>query len=197
LEYSIFPTPAQQAFGRGLIDLGADMVVGHHPHIIQGVENYKGKFIFYSLGNFNLGDNWDMRPRFGKIGMVLIVEFEGPRLVGYEIVPVELNDCFQPSSLPEERAEKVRKIVSEISEPFSKGITWLYWIKRCGWTTFRAHCQAWKMGLWLRPGRKDQWTTRLRMLGHFARPCNLVWGCCSLMARVFAPSGSFSLPDDV
>jgi len=37
---------------RQLIDLGADIVIGHHPHVPQGMEQYKGKWIFYSLGNF-------------------------------------------------------------------------------------------------------------------------------------------------
>lgn len=37
---------------RSLVDAGADLVVGHHPHYVQGIEQYRGKFIFYSLGNF-------------------------------------------------------------------------------------------------------------------------------------------------
>jgi hypothetical protein len=37
---------------RGAIDAGADAVIGHHPHVAQGVEIYKGKPIFYSLGNY-------------------------------------------------------------------------------------------------------------------------------------------------
>ena len=36
------------------IESGADLVIGHHPHVLQGVEEYKGKLIFYSLGNFVL-----------------------------------------------------------------------------------------------------------------------------------------------
>ena len=38
-----------------MIDAGADMIIGHHPHTIQGVELYNGKYIFYSLGNFSFG----------------------------------------------------------------------------------------------------------------------------------------------
>lgn len=43
---------SQQQWGRSFIDWGADMVIGNHPHIIQGSEIYNGKYIFYSLGNF-------------------------------------------------------------------------------------------------------------------------------------------------
>ncbi len=41
----------QQLIGRALIDSGADVIIGHHPHVVQGMEIYKGKPIFYSLGN--------------------------------------------------------------------------------------------------------------------------------------------------
>lgn len=42
----------QQAVGRALIDAGADLIIGHHPHVVQGLEVYKNRLIFYSLGNF-------------------------------------------------------------------------------------------------------------------------------------------------
>jgi poly-gamma-glutamate synthesis protein (capsule biosynthesis protein) len=42
----------QQTVGRALIDSGADIIIGHHPHVVQGLEIYQGKPIFYSLGNF-------------------------------------------------------------------------------------------------------------------------------------------------
>ena len=51
------PRPWQQAMGHAFIDAGADAVVGHHPHVVQGIERYKGKLIAYSLGNFAFGGN--------------------------------------------------------------------------------------------------------------------------------------------
>lgn len=52
LECYPLPLPQWQAIYRSLIDLGADLVIGHHPHIVQGKETYKGGTIYYSLGNF-------------------------------------------------------------------------------------------------------------------------------------------------
>ncbi len=46
------PQPIQRAFGRAAVDAGADLVLGHHPHVLQAVELYKGKPILHSLGNF-------------------------------------------------------------------------------------------------------------------------------------------------
>jgi len=51
-EYQHRFNQAQQEIAHKLIDLGADVVVGHHPHVVQGIEIYKDKPIFYSLGNF-------------------------------------------------------------------------------------------------------------------------------------------------
>lgn len=49
--------PIQKRLSRVAIDLGADLVVGHHPHVIQGIDSYKGRYILYSLGNFCFGGN--------------------------------------------------------------------------------------------------------------------------------------------
>lgn len=51
------PDSNQTTLGHLAIDLGADLVCGHHPHVLQGIEEYKGKNIVYSLGNFCFGGN--------------------------------------------------------------------------------------------------------------------------------------------
>lgn len=51
-EYLRYPSIQQRKIAYRWIDCGADLVVGHHPHVIQGKETYKGKSIYYSLGNF-------------------------------------------------------------------------------------------------------------------------------------------------
>lgn len=51
------PDSNQTTLGRLAIDEGADLVCGHHPHVLQGIETYKGKNIVYSLGNFCFGGN--------------------------------------------------------------------------------------------------------------------------------------------
>ena len=56
-ELDTVPRPWQQAMGRKFIDAGADAVVAAHPHVLQGIERYKGRYIAYSLGNFAFGGN--------------------------------------------------------------------------------------------------------------------------------------------
>ena len=57
LELHYSPNDFQKDLGRKCIDWGADLVIGHHPHVIQGIEEYQGKYIIYSLGNFCFGAN--------------------------------------------------------------------------------------------------------------------------------------------
>lgn len=83
LERKNIPNDEQTIPARKFIDAGADMVIGHHPHTLQGVENYKGKYIFYSIGNFAFGGkattdevnriSMIVRPRFALRNGVALV----------------------------------------------------------------------------------------------------------------------------
>lgn len=57
IEREYYPEEIQINLAHAAIDNGADLVLGHHPHVLQGLEEYKGKFICYSLGNFCFGGN--------------------------------------------------------------------------------------------------------------------------------------------
>lgn len=57
IERDYYPNETQKTLAHLAIDNGADLVVGHHPHVLQGIEEYKGKNIVYSLGNFCFGGN--------------------------------------------------------------------------------------------------------------------------------------------
>ena len=71
-----------------LIDAGADLLVGHHPHTLQDVEVYHGKHIFYSIGNFI----FDLRkPQHSKAAVVVLRLSADDAHV--DILPVEINDC--------------------------------------------------------------------------------------------------------
>ncbi len=55
------PLASQVEAAHAMIDAGVDMIVGHHPHVLQGAELYKGRYIFYSIGNFSFGGNKNAR----------------------------------------------------------------------------------------------------------------------------------------
>jgi len=59
-EYKLIHNPEQEKIAHALIDAGGDVIFGHHPHVVQDIEKYSGKYIFYSLGNL-VFDQWFSR----------------------------------------------------------------------------------------------------------------------------------------
>ncbi|EMK2598210.1 CapA family protein [Bacillus cereus] len=57
-EYDTQSNPRQKALAKAMVDAGADIIVGHHPHVLQSFEVYKNSIIFYSLGNFVFDQGW-------------------------------------------------------------------------------------------------------------------------------------------
>ncbi len=106
-EYELEPNERQQAFARAAIDAGADMVVGHHPHVVQGAEIYQGKPIYYSLGNFVFDQMWSEETR---TGLILEVVF-GKEGVEHAIVhPVYIEDYARPRIAEEKREHVVGRL---------------------------------------------------------------------------------------
>lgn len=88
-EWVPVPPPYVHHTYRALVEAGADLVVGHHPHVPQGVEVYQGRPIAYSLGNFVL---WTPKGvPFRRLGYLLKAHFRGARLARVEIVPCRMR----------------------------------------------------------------------------------------------------------
>lgn len=88
IEYQRKPNKGQIDFARRAIDAGAALVIGHHPHVTQTVENYKDGVIFYSLGNFVFDQFWSRRTQEGEIAEAI---FEDKRLVKTRTIPVKVG----------------------------------------------------------------------------------------------------------
>jgi poly-gamma-glutamate synthesis protein (capsule biosynthesis protein) len=84
------PTEYQQTIGHALIDAGAHLVVGSHPHRAQGVERYGGGVVFYSLGNFVFG--WKLHRDSTRDGLLARVAVDQGRCVRVSVVPVARNE---------------------------------------------------------------------------------------------------------
>ncbi len=104
IEYVRYPNQEQIAFAHTAIDAGADVVIGHHPHWIQTIEKYKGKYIFYSLGNLIFDQNWS---RETSEGLVVAVKVKDKKIVGFELKPVIIEDNFRPRFASREEAEQI------------------------------------------------------------------------------------------
>lgn len=100
IEFIDHPYFDQHSFAHWLIDSGFDLVIGMHPHIIQGYEVYKGKYIFYSLGNFIFDMAWSPT----KFGAIVILDLEN-NTVGYDYV--KIGDDFCPMIVAENNVPKM------------------------------------------------------------------------------------------
>ena len=98
-EYEPNYSKGQQAIGHALVDKGADLVIGHHPHVIQLVEIYNNKPIFYSLGNFIFDQFTEETTKGFAVEFVL-----GEESYKLRVLPYKIKD-FQPSFLPEEETQ--------------------------------------------------------------------------------------------
>lgn len=87
-EYQPEAAPEQQDLARAAVDAGADLVLGHHPHVIQGLELYRDRLIAYSLGDFV----FDHYSRETGEAFVLRVTLEPQGPPAAEVVPVYLTD---------------------------------------------------------------------------------------------------------
>jgi poly-gamma-glutamate synthesis protein (capsule biosynthesis protein) len=105
-EYTEKLTASQVNFAHAAIDAGADLVIGHHPHVVQKAEKYKGKYIFYSLGNFIFDQNWSRETSEGLMAKFFISK---TGLEKVEVVPVLICSNCQPQVLTGPAATKVLK----------------------------------------------------------------------------------------
>lgn len=100
LEFSPAPAPYRVQLSRDLIDAGATMVIQHHPHVVQGVERYKGGLIAYSLGNFLFklkGNSYQKKYPETRFGCVLSIELSDDASVQeWRVIPVEIQDDDRP-----------------------------------------------------------------------------------------------------
>ena len=121
-EKSNIPDDIQKTLAHLAIDQGADLVVGHHPHVLQGIEKYQGKNIVYSLGNFCFGGN---KNPSDKDTMIFQQTFtvENEELVEDDvtnIIPCSLSsesgyNNYQPMVLEGSEKERVLQKIEEFS----------------------------------------------------------------------------------
>ena len=124
-EGSYRPTADQKKFAQASIDAGADIVYGHHPHVLQPIESYNGGYILYSLGNFSFGGN-----HFPKdldtalVQLEVIREEDGSiRLGELKCIPMsvssmEVQNNFQPTPY-KEGSKEYDRVMSKLDGSFT------------------------------------------------------------------------------
>ena len=101
VEYATQPQREQVELARQMIDAGADLVVGGHPHVVQPLEEYHGRWIAYSLGNFV----FDQKAPGTHRGLMLRVKLTEKQITEVAPIPIKIDKTFQALVAPDEDSE--------------------------------------------------------------------------------------------
>jgi len=122
-ELSNTPAKHQRTLGHFSIDNGVDLVLGSHPHVLQGIEEYNGKYIVYSLGNFSFGANNNPADHDSLIFQQTFIFEDGSLLDTRDIniIPVLISsekgrNNFQPIIAEGEDAERIMERIGKYSD---------------------------------------------------------------------------------
>lgn len=109
------PNRHQASFAKAAIDAGAEIVIGHHPHIVQRIEQYKGKFILYSLGNFVFDQT---KPSEVKQGMAVKITFTKAGARSMQFTPLLIEHGAQPRIVTEPKLRE--KVLEKLAWPLGE-----------------------------------------------------------------------------
>jgi poly-gamma-glutamate synthesis protein (capsule biosynthesis protein) len=126
IEGDHYPNDYQQKLAHQVVDWGADLVVGTHPHVLQGVEEYKGKIILYSLGNFCFGGNRNPEDKNTAVYQQTFTFVDGvlQNDISADIIPCTISSAdsrndFQPTVATGDQKQSIIDRMNEYAEPYS------------------------------------------------------------------------------
>ncbi len=122
IEGNNYPEESQISLAHNAIDMGADLVIGHHPHVLQGIECYKGKMIAYSLGNFCFGGNQNPSDKDSMIFRQTFTVKDGDVVdsSNYTVIPCSISSVssrnnYQPTPLKDGEKTRVANKIQQFS----------------------------------------------------------------------------------
>ncbi len=136
-EYTRWPSPRQRKLARRWIDAGADGVVGSHSHVFQGRELYKGKPIYYSLGNFYFPHPESKLYEGTDVGLCVEIE-DGKVEERFVRKGVLIDD--------ESEIKQLKELLESISVPLKNWTTWK-WARAIGPFNLKKNSASWKIRL--------------------------------------------------
>lgn len=118
-EFMDQPSRTQQEFARNLIDSGVTLILGHHAHMIQGIERYKNGLIVYNLGNFV----FDFQDPNTKDSVLLSVKFSKSGIEDYSLIPVIIGPDYCPHPAIDKDRDRILRRMLELSIKLERGET--------------------------------------------------------------------------
>lgn len=131
IEREYVPTAQQKSLARFTVDAGADLILGHHPHVVQGIEEYNGKFIVYSLGNFMFGGNRNPSDKDTYVFQQTfhlrngeLTDKKEINVVPFSISSVTHRNDYRPTMLSGSERDRVKQKIFDVSNKIN-GSDWL------------------------------------------------------------------------
>jgi len=118
----------QRSYDRAAVRAGASLVLGHHPHVVGGIEKYQGATIVYSLGNFCFGGNLNPDDKDTFIfQQTFIIGADGPAASSELVIPCSISGSkskndYQPVPLTDDGAQRVLNRIEKLSRGFDHPI---------------------------------------------------------------------------
>lgn len=112
LDFTEYPVPPQMKYARELIASGAHIVIGHHPHFLQGIEQYRHGVIAYSLGDFVFDEP-------GRETCVLKLDLSRRGIDGFDLIPARITESLQTEPVTGAEGEKIRERIDTLSSAYA------------------------------------------------------------------------------
>jgi hypothetical protein len=107
----------QIATARQLSDAGADLVIGHHPHVLQAIGRYNNTLVLYSLGNFILNPDYEM-PADAHTSVIAFIEIRDGKVKACDFYPVILDNRGLPQSANGKKSDTILSHLADLSEHY-------------------------------------------------------------------------------
>lgn len=134
-----YPSPNQIKLAHELIDNGVSVILGHHPHVLQGLEKYNNGLIAYSLGNFQF--NQEKSQTKENVSIILEVVLEKNKTINYDTFPIVIDENYMPSI---DKDSNATKLLQKISVPIMNGsLTWMMFLEELAPTHLMGNIRSW------------------------------------------------------
>ena len=117
-EYLNYPSTHQMLLARKMIDEGVSLILGHHPHVLKGVEKYHGGLIVYSLGNF-IFDKWQKNPRET---ILVSCDITNEGVVDYNCEPIYIRKDYKLTVASGRLKKRILKNLKQYNDKLAKVI---------------------------------------------------------------------------
>lgn len=179
IEKVFYPLPQQIEMAHRLIDASATVILGHHPHVIQGIETYNNGLIVYSLGNFQFEFNpeecFGKRNKRTNQSIILSLKIGKNGLKAFDIIPLKINEEYVPCMVTAKEEQEINNFISKISLPLTKGgIRDIWWYSEIAEEYLLDNMKSWIIRI-KRYGVKHLLQCAIWIISPFVIKCYLGW----------------------